>query len=81
VRHYKVRSLREKIAIVLQEPVLFAGTIRDNLRYGRLDATDEEVEAPRKPRTRTNSSPGCRSSTTRESPRRAAACPAASASG
>jgi ABC-type multidrug transport system fused ATPase/permease subunit len=45
VRHYKVRSLRENIAIVLQEPVLFAGTIRDNLRYGRLDATDEEVEA------------------------------------
>jgi ATP-binding cassette subfamily B protein len=44
VRHYKVRSLREKIAIVLQEPVLFAGTIRDNLRYGRLDATDAEVE-------------------------------------
>jgi ABC-type multidrug transport system fused ATPase/permease subunit len=44
VRHYKVRSLREKIAIVLQDPVLFAGTIRDNLRYGRLDASDEEVE-------------------------------------
>src|SRR5207302_9462329 len=48
VRHYKVRSLREKIAIVLQEPVLFAGTIRDNLRYGRLDASDEEVEAAAK---------------------------------
>jgi ABC-type multidrug transport system fused ATPase/permease subunit len=45
VRQYKVRSLREKIAIVLQEPVLFAGTIRDNLRYGRLDAEDAEVEA------------------------------------
>jgi ATP-binding cassette subfamily B protein len=44
VRHFKVRSLREKIAIVLQEPVLFAGTIRDNLRYGRLDATDQDVE-------------------------------------
>ena len=44
VRHYRVRSLREKIAIVLQDPVLFAGTIADNLRYGRLDATDEEVE-------------------------------------
>jgi ATP-binding cassette subfamily B protein len=44
VRHFKVRSLREKIAIVLQEPVLFAGTIRDNLRYGRLDASDEEIE-------------------------------------
>ncbi len=44
VRHYRVRSLREKIAIVLQDPVLFAGTIADNLRYGRLDATDAEVE-------------------------------------
>jgi ABC-type multidrug transport system fused ATPase/permease subunit len=45
VRKFKVRSLREKIAIVLQEPVLFAGSIRDNLRYGRLDASDEEIEA------------------------------------
>jgi len=45
VRKYKVRSLREKIAIVLQEPVLFAGSIGDNVRYGRLEATDEEVEA------------------------------------
>jgi ABC-type multidrug transport system fused ATPase/permease subunit len=44
VRQYRIRSLREKIAIVLQEPVLFAGTIAENLRYGRLDATDEEVE-------------------------------------
>jgi ABC-type multidrug transport system fused ATPase/permease subunit len=44
VRKYRVRSLRDKIAIVLQDPVLFAGTIADNLRYGRLDATDEEVE-------------------------------------
>ena len=44
VRRYRVRSLREKIAIVLQDPVLFAGTIADNLRYGRLDATDQEVE-------------------------------------
>ena len=44
VKQYRVRSLREKIAIVLQDPVLFAGTIADNLRYGRLDATDEEIE-------------------------------------
>ncbi len=43
VRGYRIRSLREKIAIVLQDPVLFAGTIADNLRYGRLDATDAEV--------------------------------------
>ena len=44
VRRYRVRSLREKIAIVLQDPVLFAGTIAENLRYGRLDATDGEIE-------------------------------------
>jgi ATP-binding cassette, subfamily B, bacterial len=44
VREYRVRPLREKIAIVLQEPVLFQGTIAENLRYGRLDATREEIE-------------------------------------
>jgi ABC-type multidrug transport system fused ATPase/permease subunit len=43
VRNYRVRSLRERIAIVLQDPVLFAGTIADNLRYGRLDASPEEI--------------------------------------
>ena len=44
VRKYKVRSLRERISIVLQDPVLFSGTIGDNLRYGRLDATQQEIE-------------------------------------
>jgi ABC-type multidrug transport system fused ATPase/permease subunit len=44
VRSYRIRSLREKIAIVLQDPVLFQGTIADNLRYGRLDATAGEIE-------------------------------------
>lgn len=44
VRRYRVRGLREKIAIVLQEPTLFQGTIADNLRYGRLDATRSEIE-------------------------------------
>jgi ABC-type multidrug transport system fused ATPase/permease subunit len=44
VRQYGLRSLRERIAIVLQEPVLFSGSIADNLRYGRLDATREEIE-------------------------------------
>jgi ATP-binding cassette subfamily B protein/subfamily B ATP-binding cassette protein MsbA len=44
VRRYRVRELREKIGIVLQDPVLFSGTIADNLRYGRLDATPLEIE-------------------------------------
>jgi len=44
VRQYRLRSLRERIAIVLQDPVLFSGTIADNLRYGHLDATREEIE-------------------------------------
>jgi ATP-binding cassette subfamily B protein len=43
VRKYKVRSLRERIAIVLQDPVLFQGSIAENLRYGRLDATQDEI--------------------------------------
>jgi len=45
VRQYRIRSLREKIAIVPQDAVLFSGTIADNLRYGKLDATREEIEA------------------------------------
>ncbi len=45
VRRYGLRSLRDRIAIVPQEPVLLQGTIADNLRYGRLDATPEEIEA------------------------------------
>jgi ATP-binding cassette, subfamily B, bacterial len=44
VRQYRVRALRDRIAIVLQDPVLFSGTIAENLRYGRLDATREEIE-------------------------------------
>jgi ATP-binding cassette subfamily B protein/subfamily B ATP-binding cassette protein MsbA len=43
-RRYRVRSLRERIGIVLQDPVLFAGSLADNLRYGRLDATPHEIE-------------------------------------
>jgi ATP-binding cassette, subfamily B, bacterial len=43
-RQYRVRELRAKISIVLQDPVLFSGTIADNLRYGRLDATPQEIE-------------------------------------
>ncbi len=45
VRQYRLRSLRERIAIVPQDAVLFSGTIADNLRYGKLEATREEIEA------------------------------------
>ncbi|MCM1154773.1 MAG: ABC transporter ATP-binding protein/permease [Roseburia sp.] len=38
-------DLRKNIAMVLQDTHLFTGTVRENIRYGRLDATDEEVEA------------------------------------
>lgn len=40
-----LRSLREQMGIMLQDSFIFSGTIMDNIRYGRLDATDEEVEA------------------------------------
>ena len=39
------KSLTSHIAIVLQDPILFTGTIKENIRYGRLDATDEEIRA------------------------------------
>jgi len=43
VRDLKVRSLRRAIAVVPQEPVLFSGTIWENIQYGRPDATGEEI--------------------------------------
>lgn len=43
VRDVTIRSLRSQIGVVLQDPFLFSGTIMDNIRFGRLDATDEEV--------------------------------------
>ena len=39
-----LRSLRSQMGIMLQDSFIFSGTIADNIRYGRLDATDEEVE-------------------------------------
>ena len=43
IKEYSRDELRKNIAMVLQDTHLFSGTIRDNIRYGRLDATDEEV--------------------------------------
>ncbi len=45
LRDVRTADLRDQIAVVTQETVLFNDTIRNNLRYGRLNATDEEVEA------------------------------------
>jgi len=42
--HLTQRAIQSRIGMVLQTPHLFSGTIRENIRYGRLDATDEEVE-------------------------------------
>ena len=45
VREIEKNSLRRSLGVVLQDTHLFTGTVADNIRYGRLDATDEEVEA------------------------------------
>jgi len=43
IRHIKKEDLRRALGIVLQETFLFSGTVKENIRYGRLDATDEEI--------------------------------------
>ncbi len=45
IRSLNVQSFRSKLGIVSQSPFLFSGTIADNIRYSKMDATDEEVEA------------------------------------
>ncbi len=48
VKNYSRDFLRQNIAMVLQDTHLFTGTVKDNIRYGRLDATDEEIVAAAK---------------------------------
>ncbi|MBS1843455.1 MAG: ABC transporter ATP-binding protein [Actinobacteria bacterium] len=43
LRDLKLQSLREQISLVLQEPLMFSGTIRDNIAYGKLGASEEEI--------------------------------------
>ncbi|HEX6457222.1 MAG TPA: ABC transporter ATP-binding protein [Solirubrobacterales bacterium] len=45
IRDATLSSLRDQISVVLQEPLLFSGTIAENIRYGSLEASDEEIEA------------------------------------
>ncbi len=44
IKDVTLESLRSQVGLVMQETFIFSGTIRDNLRFGRLDATDEEIE-------------------------------------
>ena len=45
LRQFTQSSLRRQMGIVLQDPFLFNGTVMENIRFGRLEATDEEVES------------------------------------
>ena len=58
VRDYDMEALRNQVAVVLQKNVLFSGTIKENLRWGNEDATDEELERglPAWPRPTSSSS-------------------------
>lgn len=44
VKNYTFKNLRNEIAVVLQQNLLFSGSIKENIRWGKLDATDEEIE-------------------------------------
>ena len=48
VRDYKIKDLRQRVAVVLQETILFSGTIRENIKWGKPDATEEEIIAAAK---------------------------------
>ncbi len=48
ITKYTLKSLRSQVGVMLQDTFIFSGTVMDNIRYGRLDATDEEVIAAAK---------------------------------
>ena len=62
-RDFTLHSIHSRIGVVLQTPHLFSGTIRENIRYGRLKASDEEVEEAAESLGRTSSSPSLKAST------------------
>lgn len=45
MRSVTLASLRKQMGVMLQDSFIFSGTVRENIRYGKLDATDEEIEA------------------------------------
>ncbi len=48
IRQWTFRRLRSQMGVVLQTPHLFSGTVRENIRYGKLDATDDAIETAAK---------------------------------
>ena len=48
IRDVKLRSLRKQMSVMMQDSFIFSGTVMDNIRYGKLDATDEQVMAAAK---------------------------------
>ncbi len=48
MRDVSLRSLRREVGVLMQDPFIFRGTVMENIRYGRLDATDEECIAAAK---------------------------------
>jgi len=44
IKNFSIKSLRDHISIVTQEPILFNESVKDNIRYGKMDATDSEIE-------------------------------------
>ncbi len=67
VRDLTLASLRTNFGIVLQDPFLFSGTIADNIRYGSLDATDDDLRAAAELAGAEGSSPRCRRASTHRS--------------
>ena len=67
VRDVTLASLRRQMGVMLQDTFIFSGNVRENIRYGKLDATDEEIggRRRRRPCTRTSSSWNCPTGTTR----------------
>ena len=80
LRDVTQESLRRQLGIVPQEGFLFAGTVAENIAFGRPDATREEVVAAARPSAPTSSSTGSRTATTRSSASAARGSRSASAS-
>ena len=81
LRELSLTDLRRNISTVLQETLVFDGTVAENIRWGKPDATDAEVRAAAEPPTPTGSSRASTTATTRGSANAAGCSPAASASG